>query len=258
MQFSPFARQILSFAPIAILSLPLPVAQAQGSGAATVLSQLSAAFSGNQIVQSVQLSGSAAWYAGSLEDTGTVSLTASTNGSSQMQLSLAATGQRTETQTGAGSSATCQWAGANGTTHQVDLGNCWRPALWFLPALSLYPSQLPGYLGIVDLGSGAVGFSGNTYRHLQGQLNLPGPTGTLLTNVPQRSLTDIGLDPVTLLPAVIAYSVYPDSGAQVPVAVEVHYSNYQTVNGVQIPFLIQRYVNGSLQLQITVSSAQIN
>jgi hypothetical protein len=224
----------------------------------TVLGQLSKAFSGVQVVQSIQLSGNATWYAGSLEDTGTVSLTASTNGSSQMQLALASTGQRTETQTGTGSSANCQWAGADGVAHEVDLGNCWRPALWFLPSLSLYPSQLPSYLGIVDLGLGTVGASANTYRHLQSQLNLTGPPGTLLTNIPQRSLTDIGLDPVSLLPAVIAYSILPDSGAPTPTAIEIHYSDYRAVNGVQIPFRIQRYVNGSLQLDILVSSAQIN
>jgi hypothetical protein len=61
------------------------------------------------------------------------------------------------------------------------------------------------------------------------------------------------------LPAVLAYTVHPDNGAQgVTIAIEVHYSDYRTVNGVQVPFLIQRYVNGSLQLEISVSSAQIN
>jgi hypothetical protein len=66
------------------------------------------------------------------------------------------------------------------------------------------------------------------------------------------------LDTVTLLPAVLTYSLHPDNGAQFEIAVEVHYSDYRAVNGVHIPFLIQRYVNGSLQLEIRVSSAEIN
>jgi hypothetical protein len=57
---------------------------------------------------------------------------------------------------------------------------------------------------------------------------------------------------------VLAYSIHPDNGAPVAIAIEVHYSDYHAVNGVQIPFLIQRYVNGALQLEIQVSSAQIN
>jgi hypothetical protein len=60
------------------------------------------------------------------------------------------------------------------------------------------------------------------------------------------------------LPAVLSYSTRPDNGAPIPISVEIHYSNYQTINGVKIPFNIQRYINGSLQLEIAVSSAQVN
>ena len=74
----------------------------------------------------------------------------------------------------------------------------------------------------------------------------------------KRSATDIGLDPTTMLPAVLAYEVHPDNGASTPISIEAHYSNYQDVNGVKIPFLIQRYVNNSLQLEISLTSAQVN
>ena len=83
-------------------------------------------------------------------------------------------------------------------------------------------------------------------------------TGTLASDIMQRSTADLGLDPASSLPAVLAYSIRPDNGAPIPIAIEIHYSNYQAVNGVQIPFTIQRYVNGSLQLEISVSSAQVN
>jgi hypothetical protein len=215
-------------------------------------------FSNGQVVQSVQLNGNASWYAGSLEDSGTVTLTAATTGSSQMQLQLASIGQRTESQTGTGSNAACQWASANGVANEVSLGNCWRPDLWFLPALSLQPTLLPSSLTAVDLGVGPVGFSGNSYRHLQSQLVFSNLASQLSSNLAQQSTTDLGLDPTTLLPAVLAYTVHPDNGAQAQIGIEIHYSNYQAVNGVQIPFHIQRYVNGSLQLDIVLSSAQIN
>ena len=74
----------------------------------------------------------------------------------------------------------------------------------------------------------------------------------------QRSTADLGLDPKTRLPAVLSYTTRPDNGAAIPIAVEIHYTNYQAINGVQIPFTIERYVNGSLQLEIAVTSAQIN
>jgi hypothetical protein len=233
-------------------------ATSQAPSAANLLGQLSAAFSGGQTVQNVQLSGNATWYAGSLTDSGTVSLTASTSGSSQMQLTLASSGQRTEGQTGTGMVASCQWAGADEVTHAIQPTNCWRPALWFLPALSLQPSLLPSYLGTSDLGLGTVGSDASVYRHLQSELIFGGLPSTLSNQVTQQSTTDLGLDPTSLLPAVLAYSVMPDSGVQTPVSIQILYSNYQAVNGVQIPFHIQRYVDGALQLDILIGTAQIN
>lgn len=258
MKLSRFTALIRSLTGITLLALLTPTAFAQGASAANVLGQLSAAFSGVKVVQSVQLSGNATWHAGSLEDSGTITLTASADGSSQMQLELAATGQRTESQTGAGINATCQWTGHDGVVHEVDQGNCWKPTLWFLPAFSLQSSLLPNYLRVVDLGAGTVGSGANVYRHLQSQLVLSGLPSKLSANVTQQSTTDLGLDPTSFLPAVLAYTVRPDSGAQTPIAIEVHYSNYRAVDGVQIPFTIQRYVNGALQLEIQISAAQIN
>jgi hypothetical protein len=263
MKFSWFQRSIPFFLGITLLALPAPAAFAQvnasqEASAGTVLAQSSAAFSGNQVVQRVQISGDAAWYAGSLEDSGTIILTATANGSSQMQLSLAASGQKTETQTGSGTSANCQWAGNDGVAHNVDMGNCWRPVLWFLPSFSLQPSLLPSNLGITDLGAGTVGSGANVYRHLQSQLVASDLPATLATHITKRSTAHIGLNPSTLLPAVLTYSVHPDNGASIAIAIEVHYSDYRAVNGVLIPFLIQRYVNGSLQLEIHVTSAEIN
>jgi hypothetical protein len=231
-----------------------------GTSASDALSQLSAAFSGGRVVQKVQLTGNASWYAGSLEDSGTVTLTASADGNSQMQLNLGATGQNTETQTGAGSDAVCQWAGSDGVAHELQAGNCWRPALWFLPALSLHPSLLPSNLRIVDHGMGPVGSDEKIYRHLQSQLipNTKRLSSKIAADFMQKSITDLGLDQETLLPAALAYSVSPDNGAPVSIAVEIRYADYRTVDGVQIPFTIQRYVNGSLQLEIHLTSAQIN
>jgi hypothetical protein len=223
-----------------------------------LLTQLSKAFSGGNPVHQVQLTGVASWHSGSVNDTGSATLSAATTGSSQLQLSLSSVGNRIEAESGQGTDQSCTWAGQDGVVHAIDPGNCWRPVIWFLPPLSLQPSLLPSYLGAVDLGSGTVGFGSPTYRHLQGELVLANLTGALTSDIMQRSTADLGLDPTSLLPAVLAYTIRPDNGAPIPIAIEIHYSNYQAINGVQIPFTIQRYVNGSLQLEIAVSSAQVN
>jgi len=239
-------------------SSPSTTTGSTGTNATTLLTQLSNAFSGGNVVHHVQLSGSASWHVGGLDDTGSATLSAATTGSSQMQLSLTASGTRTEAQTGQGSDLSCTWAGEDAVAHTIDPGNCWRPVIWFLPPLSLQPSLLPSYFGAVDLGTGKVGTGAGTYRHLQGELVLPNLKTKLTSDIMLHSTADLGLDPASLLPAVLTYSIRPDNGDPIPIGIEIRYSNYETINGVKIPFTIQRYVNGSLQLEIAVSSAQVN
>lgn len=224
----------------------------------SALDQLSSAFSGGQAVQQVTLSGDAAWYAGGIQYSGSATLTASVSGNAQLQLSLNTLGSRTEGQSGLGENATCQWSGSDGVAKAVSANNCWRPALWFLPALTLQPNALVSQLQLTDLGKGPVGADGNTYRHLRSQLAFADLPVSMSTSIAQQSVTDLGLDMNTMLPAVLTYTVLPDSGGFTPLAIEVRYSNYHTVNGVSIPFHIQRFVNGSLQLDLNIGSAQVN
>ena len=258
MKLSRFTVLFHSLAGIAQLALLTPTAFAQGASSSNVLGQLSTAFSGAKVIQQIQLTGNATWHVGPVEDSGTATLTASSNGTSLMQLALASAGDRTESQAGSGLGASCQWAGADGVAHAIQSGACWRPALWFLPAFSFQPSLLPRELTVADLGIGTVGTSDTLLRHLQSQLLMSGASASVTADVAKWSKTDIYLNPTSLLPAVLAYSVRPDNGAPTAIAIEVHYSNYRTVNGIQIPFTIQRYVNGALQLEIQVSAAQIN
>jgi len=243
--------------PVLAAGPTTPTIGSTSTSAAALLSQLSTAFSAGKAVHQVQLSGTAAWHAGSFNDEGAATLSGTATGSSQLQLSLSS-GSRSEAQSGQGTNLACTWAGADAVAHNVDPGNCWRPVLWFLPPLSLQPSQLASYLGALDLGTGVVGFGTQSYRHLQTELVLPNLNDSLTTTIMQRSSADIGLDPASLLPAVLAYSIHPDNGAPIDIAVEIHYANYQAINGVQIPFTIQRYINGSLQLEIDITSAQVN
>lgn len=231
-------------------------AAATGSSAAPALRQLSSVFSGGQIVHQVQLTGNATWHSGSTTDSGSVTLIASSSGAAQINLSLSSLGERKEAQTGQGAAQACTWSGSDGVQHDLDPLNCWRPAIWFMPALSLQPSLLAGNVGIADLGVDFIGEG--TYHHLQSQLVLSEIPATMTTTAMQASTTDIGLDPASALPSVLRYYVHPDSGSDTPISIEVRYSNYSAVNGVQIPFSIQKYVNGSLQLDLVISSARIN
>lgn len=233
------------------------VVSAQGANATRVLGRISTAFAGGQFVHRAQLSGNAIWYIGETQDSGSAKLTASADGSFEMQLSLSSGGQRTETKT-VGSSTNCQWTGPDGVAQNEDLRNCLKPMVWFLPSISLQPAALSRELSVVDLGEGTVGSSEARYHHLQSQLSMVSYPNKIASELVQLSTTDLGLEPISELPAVLAYTIHPSNTALQPITVEVYYSDYHAVNGVQIPFLIQRYYNGALQLEIHIDSAKIN
>jgi hypothetical protein len=226
------------------------------TNAGALLAQLSQAISGGFPLKSVTLTGTAIWYGGNREDSGSATLTASAAGAATMQLSLATKGSWTESQSDFGIHAACQWMGNDGAAHEGDRLNCFRPVNWFLPSISLQPTLFPAGVGAADLGTSIVGI--DTYRHLQTQAVLAEMPSKLLLRSVQASTTDVGMDPNTLLPRVLRYQVHPDDGGLVEMTVEIRYSDYHKVDGVEIPFMIERYINGSLQLEIHLSSAQIS
>ena len=228
----------------------------QPGDATAILAQIENVFSAGKSVSRIQLSGNAKWYAGGAEDSGSATLSVAASGAAQMQLSLAEKGLWTESQDPFGTGMTCQWAAADGIAHMGDAMNCLKPTVWFLPSISLQPGSIPAGAGVSDLGAGTVG--SGSYRHLQSQAVLSDMPSQLLSSSVEASTTDIGFDTSTLLPTVLRYRVHPDNGASVNIQIEIRYSDYRKIDGVEIPFLIQRYINGSLQLAIEVTSAQIS
>lgn len=227
--------------------------------ATALLKEIAGSFSRGVPVHQVQLTGSAEWRAGGLEDSGSATLTASAVGNAQVQLNLGTSGLRTESQSGTGSGEVCSYATGDAIAHAVDNISCWKPLIWFLPSISMQPQLLPVAAKFSDQGSAAIGLSDETvYRHLQASLTLSDIPSAVANDTAQQSNTDIGIDPKTFLPAVVAYMLPASNSTDRPIAVEVHFSNYKQVQGVQVPFTIQRYVNGSLQLEITVTDVQIS
>jgi hypothetical protein len=234
--------------------LTMPHLGSAQAAIAPVVSQVVAAFSA-QTVSSVQISGTATWYAGGLTDAGNALLTANSNGSAQMQLSLNSKGQWTESQTAVGTSMSCGWIGNDAVQHTGNLINCLRPVVWFIPPIFLQSLTLTSTISVTDLGVGPIASAGS-YRHLHCFFStFPDP---VTESAAAENPVEIGVDPNTFFPAVVSYQVQPDNGANVLIPIEIRLSNYNQVNGVQVPYLIQRYVNGALQVSIQVTSVQVN
>ena len=72
------------------------------------------------------------------------------------------------------------------------------------------------------------------------------------------SAQDIWLDSASILPVKIAYNRRAGGGAVPSIPVEIYYSNYTTVNGVQYPFQIEKSYNGTPWETITIQSVAFN
>lgn len=246
------------------LSLSLLVAASTASpsignaapGTSTSIAQAQAAFSTGAPVHHVLLTGNALWHAGALDDSGPVTLEASASGKWSMTLELNATGTRTEGQTDFDSAMSCSWSSQKNGLSTTSPDNCRKALLWFLPDLSFQPTVLPKPLGMTDLGNSTV--DGSSYKHLQGQLVFTDMPSTFAKRVLPDTTTDLFLD-ASYLPASLKYIVHPDDGRNLAdLPLEVRFSDYREVNGAKIPFSLQRYFNGTLQLEITISRAAVN
>ncbi|HEV2299670.1 MAG TPA: hypothetical protein VGR72_14280 [Candidatus Acidoferrales bacterium] len=79
-----------------------------------------------------------------------------------------------------------------------------------------------------------------------------------LQRIAPFSAKDIWLDSVSILPVKIAYNRRAGGGAVPSIPVEVFFSNYTNVNGVQYPFQINKSYNGTPWQTITIQSVAFN
>ena len=133
-------RNATLFSALILPCIPSTVAQSTNPAPAatpTILSQVANSFSGGRSLAGVHLTGGATWFSGGQEDSGTVALTATSDGAAQMDLLLDQRGHWAESQTAFGSAMSCTWTGNDGVEHTNDSIDCIRPTVWFLPAFPL-------------------------------------------------------------------------------------------------------------------------
>jgi hypothetical protein len=274
----------LAVSILALVTSPLSAQQSPSTSApvandpqAVALIQRSlVALTGGAAVTDVTLTGTARRIAGSDDETGTATLKATALGDSRVDLVLPS-GNRSEirnhsaiplpgalpngvpaemTQTNQPAGA---WSGPDGLLHGMASHNVMSEADWFSPAAMLTriiskPGYVFSYLGPED-------FNDTQVIHIQASeplaqtIKAPPGVPALMQHLSQ---IDIYLDPTTSLPVALGFNTHPDNNALLDMPVRVEFSGYQAVNGVQVPFHVQRYLNNSLALDFQFSSATFN
>ncbi len=69
---------------------------------------------------------------------------------------------------------------------------------------------------------------------------------------------DLYLDANSLLPSALAFNIHPDKNSSVDIPVEIRFGAYQSFKGTWVPTRIQKYLQNSLVVDLTVTSATAN
>jgi hypothetical protein len=209
-------------------------------------------------VNDVVLSGTATRTAGSDVQQGQITLRA-----------LGTTQSRVDFQSGSGTSSDVRnidqrnvphgfGVSADGSTHKQAGHNTLTDAVWFLPSLSFLSKASRPTTAISYIGQESR--RGISVQHIRLALQNPNPKVPAIVNthVGWLSQTDFYLDTGSSFPVSVTFNIHPDENGLVAIPVEIDFSDYRAIDGIQIPFRIKKLVNGTMFDDIIVQTAQVN
>jgi hypothetical protein len=138
----------------------------------------------------------------------------------------------------------------------MSLHNILVDSAWFAPALML--SKLSSAQNVTVSYGGSETRNGLAVQHLTVSKQFPGLPPRMSAEMQRLSQMEVYLDASTSLPVSVSFNTHPDNNAGRDFPVEIAFSGYQSVNGVQIPTHIQKYLNGALILDLQFQKADLN
>lgn len=208
---------------------------------------------GSAQVNDVTLAGSVTRSVGPDAETGSFTLKAAGLAQSRMDLTLPS-GTITEIRTITNGVPAGVWQANGNAVHQIPNHNLASGAVWFFP-LSMLSNRIQNPNSIITY-VGLETRNGRSVQHLH--VVVQPPQGDSTGMAEHLTGQDFYLDSSTLLLVSLTYSEHPDNNAIVDIPVELDFSDYRIVSGIELPFRIQKTFSGSLLLDITVQSAALN
>jgi hypothetical protein len=244
---------VLGFYPLALRSQQSSdSSQIQGMSLAV---QAFRALTSGSTVNDVTLTGTARRIAGSDDETGAVVLKAMAGGNSRVDLTLPS-GARSEVRTNSSAGPAGSWSGVDGVSHPISEHNLMTDSSWFFPALLL--GRIISTQGFLVSYVGQETRNGGTVAHLAASQQVTGVSAKSAAMIQHLSQMDIFLDATTFLPSAIVFNIHPDDNALLDIPIEVRFSDYRAVNGAQVPFHVQKYLNNGLVLDFQAQSVTLN
>jgi hypothetical protein len=219
--------------------------------ALTLIASSLKALTGSVTVSDVIVQATASYVAGSDEETGTATLTATSRQESLTQLSLSG-GSRQEVRNG----LLGAWVGPDGATHCAATYNCRTDASWFFPALTLGTISSDSTIAVTYFGPDSS--KGASLLHIQVARVRSADTASATAEILRLGTMDIYFDPQSYLPLFLDFNVHADNDPNTNIPVEIQFGNFQSLNGGLVPFHIQKLLQGTLTLDLAVTSVLLN
>ncbi|HLK05229.1 MAG TPA: hypothetical protein VKT53_12380 [Candidatus Acidoferrum sp.] len=239
-----------------LLLYPLAAQQASAppASASALLQSSLAAQLGNTQISDVTLTGAARRIAGSDDESGTVTYRALAAGAARYDFAYSS-GPRTEVRAALSVGASGAWTGPDGVSHPLAIHNLANRSDIF-PSFTLAP-VLSSANSIVTL-VGLENKNGQSVYHVSVSQQFPQMKPDSAALAQHLTQTEIFLDASTLLPVAIDFNTHPDDNSGIDIPVELVFSDYRSVSGSQIPFRVQKFLNGGLVLDLQFQTASIN
>jgi hypothetical protein len=236
-------RRIALLFTLGLLAVPIISLAQSDPQALAFAAQSIAALTGGTTVTDATLTGTATRTVGSDVGTGPATLYAKGQYESRLDLNLSS-GNRSEIRNSS-NSPQGEWIGSDGTPSRYTSFNCLTDTVWFFPVFSSLasandPNQTLTYIGLETLNGASV-------QHLHS-----------VWSGQQLTAMDFYLDATTFFPVATSFNAHPDNDSNTNISVQILFSSYQNVNGVQVPYHIQELFNGSLLLDYTANAATMN
>ena len=222
--------------------------------ALALLQQSLAVLTGGQPITDVTLTGTARRIAGSDDESGEATYKA-ISGASRLDLNLSG-GARTEIANSTADPPVGSWSGPDSVSHAMANHNVLTEPAWFFPAFAITRRLSNSFYVATYVGQETR--DGQTVQHIsvsQTASSPDPPGGPMLAHLTQL---DFFLDSSTLLPVAITFNIHADDNALLDIPIEIRFSNYRSVNGAQIPFQAQKFLNNNLLLDLQFTDAQLN
>jgi hypothetical protein len=235
------------------VALNAQTSSATPPGVASLLGRVLQTLSAGSTFNGVVINGTATVTAGSRVETGTVKMTASNSATSSIEVRLGG-GVRVETRTDPATGSAGTWSDSDRGLNEIALHNGWTEPVWFFPALCIVKV---GQSDVVFDYIGEEQTEAGTLAHFSYIRKIAGRKGEDLL-AGKLSRTELYLDRSTLLPAKLAFATHPDNDANIDISIEIRFSEYQRVNGVLVPFHIEKFLNNLRVLDVRVTDVEFN